>query len=134
MSPLTDSFWNVQLVKPDDPDYIAYIRRMADRRPSRGGPRAAGEYLGGMAEQAVRHWLGGYVPLQEERILSWEQRLRNGRHATLYRELDAVWTIDAESLCLYEMKLTIPENMERGIGIHQLDTAAEILFAAKRYR
>ncbi|HZO91637.1 MAG TPA: hypothetical protein VFB38_25165 [Chthonomonadaceae bacterium] len=129
-----DSFRNVRLVKPDDPDYIAFMRRMADKRPSRGGPRAAGEYLGGMVEQAVRHWLGGYVPLQEERILSWEQRLRNGRHATLYRELDAVWTIDHESLCLYEMKLTTPENMERGVGLRQLDTAAETLFTSKRYR
>ncbi|HLV81833.1 MAG TPA: hypothetical protein VKT32_16215 [Chthonomonadaceae bacterium] len=134
MAPPLDKYWHVRLVTPDDPDYIAFVRRMADRRPSRGGPRAAGEYLGGMVEQAVRYWLGGYVPLQEERILSWEQRLRNGRHATLYRELDAVWTIDPESLCLYEMKLTTPENMERGVGISQLDTATEILFAAKRYR
>lgn len=134
MSSIPDSFWNVRLIKPDDPDYIAFVRRMADRRPSRGGPRAAGEYLGGMVEQAVRHWLGGFVPFQEERILSWEQRLRNGRHATLYREIDAIWIIDAESLCLYEMKLTTPENMERGVGISQLDMSADILFASKRYR
>ncbi|HZT43127.1 MAG TPA: hypothetical protein VFA07_13240 [Chthonomonadaceae bacterium] len=134
MSNAYDSFWNVRLIKPDDPDYIAFMRRMADRRPSRGGPRAAGEYLGGMVEQAVRHWLGSFVPLQEERILSWGQRLRNGRHTTLYREIDAIWTIDAESLCLYEMKLTTPENMERGVGIYQLDTSADILFASKRYQ
>lgn len=129
-----DSFRNVRLVAPDDPDYIAYMRRMADRRPSRGGPRAAGEYLGGIVERAVRHWLSGYVPLQEERILSWEQRMRNGRHATLYREIDAIWTIDHESLCLYEMKLTTPENMERGVGLRQLDASAETLFTSKRYR
>jgi len=40
----------VQLVKPDDAEYIAFMRRMADKRPSRGGPRAAGEYLGGLVE------------------------------------------------------------------------------------
>ena len=45
---------------------------MADRRPSRGGPRAAGEYLGGLVEQCVRHWLGKAVPLSEERILVWQ--------------------------------------------------------------
>src|SRR5437773_4358975 len=93
---------NARLVTPDDPEYIGYMRRMADQRPSRGGPRAAGEYLGGIAEQAVRHWLRGFVPLQEERILCWEQRQRNGRNVTLYRELDAVRAIDDESLCLYE--------------------------------
>jgi hypothetical protein len=129
-----DSFRNVRLVTPDNPDYIAFMRRMADQRPSRGGPRAAGEYLGGMVEQAVRHWLSSFVALQEERILSWEQRMRNGRHATLYRELDAVWQIDDESLCLYEMKLTTPENMENGVGLRQLEIAAETLFASKRYR
>jgi hypothetical protein len=130
----SDSFHDVHLVKPDDPGYIAFMRRMADQRPSRGGPRAAGEYLGGLVEQAVRHWLGGFVTLQEERILAWEQRQRNGRQAPFYRELDAVWTIDAESLCLYEMKLTTPENMERGVGLRQLDIATEILFASRHYR
>lgn len=123
-----DTFRHVRLVLPDDAEYIAFLRRMADRRPSRGGPRAAGEVLGGLAERAVRRWLSGFVPLREERILAWEQRLRNGRHATLYRELDAVWQIDPESFCLYEMKLTTPENMERGVGLRQLDIAAETLF------
>lgn len=134
MPNITDSYRHVRLVTPDDPEYIAFMRRMADKRPSRGGPRAAGELLGGLVEQAVRHWLGGRVPLQEERILAWEQRLRNGRHATLYRELDAVWRIDDESLCLYEMKLTTPENMERGVGLKQLDIATETLLTDKRNR
>lgn len=129
-----DTFRNVKLVKPDDPDYIAFMRRMADQRPSRGGPRSAGEYLGGLVELCVRHWLSKFVPLQEERILSWEQRLRNGRHGTLYREIDAIWQIDHESLCLYEMKFTYPENMEKGVGIRQLDIAADTLFLDKRYQ
>jgi hypothetical protein len=124
----------VRLVPPDDADYIAYMRRMADARPSRGGPRAAGEYLGGLVEQAVRHWLGKIVPLAEERILVWEQRRRDGRNATLYREIDAVWRIDAESLCLYEMKLTFAENMERGTGIRQLEASTETLFASEKYQ
>lgn len=129
-----DDFHNIRLVSPDDADYIAHQRRMADLRPARGGPRAAGEYLGGIVELAVRHWLSAYIPLQEARILAWEQRLRNGRNGTLYRELDAVWTIDEESLCLYEMKLTYPENMEKGVGIRQLNIAADTLFASKLYR
>src|SRR5690349_19008363 len=98
MLPDYRSFRNVRLVTPDDPEYIAFMRRMADRRPSRGGPRAAGEMLGGIVEQCIRAWLGGFVPLQEERILAWEQRLPNGRHGLSFRELDAVWTIDHESL------------------------------------
>lgn len=134
MSSPYDSFRNVRLVTPDDPEYIAYLRRLADQRPSRGGPRAAGEYLGGLAEQAVRHWLSGYVPLLEERILAWEQRLRNGRHATLYRELDAIWKIDDESLCLYEMKLTTPENQQNGVGLRQLDASADTLFTDKGWK
>lgn len=128
-----NSYGNVQLVTPEDPEYIAFMRRMADRRPSRGGPRQAGEYLGGLVELCVRHWLAQQVPLQEARILTYEQRQRNGRQARLYRELDAVWPIDEVSLCLFEMKLTFPENMERGVGLFQLETATEILFASGRY-
>lgn len=125
---------DIRLVRPDDADYIAYRRRMADLRPSRGGPRQAGEMLGGLVEQAVRHWLGKQVPLQEERILSWEQRLANGRHGRLYRELDAVWPIDPESLCLFEIKFTTKERMAMGVGLDQLDAAAEILARSKQVR
>ena len=118
----------------DDADYIAFLRRMADRRPSRGGPRAAGEVLGGLVERAVRHWLSKSVPLLDERILTWEQRQWNGRNATLFREIDAIWQIDDESLCLYEMKLTFAENMERGVGLRQLGASTETLAAAGRYK
>jgi hypothetical protein len=113
---------------------VAFMRRMADRRPSRGGPRAAGEVLGGLVERAVRHWLEKVVPLSEERIVAWEQRQRNGRNATLYREIDAVWQIDAESICLYEMKLTYVENMEAGVGLRQLEASTEMLSASGRYQ
>lgn len=129
-----ESFRDARLVRPDDPEYIAYLRRLADQRPSRGGPRAAGEYLGGLVERCVRHWLSEFVPLQEERILTWEQRLRNGRHGRLYRELDAVWKIDDESLCLYEIKLTRPESMQNGVGLRQLEAAADTLFTSKRWK
>lgn len=125
---------DIRLVRPDNEDYVAYMRRMADLRPSRGGPRQAGEMLGGLVERAVRHWLSTQVPLQEERILSWEQRLSNGRHGRLYRELDAVWPIDAESLALFEIKFTTPERMAAGVGLDQLDLAAGILSRSKTYR
>jgi len=131
---LDNPFWNVRLVAPEDADYIAYMRRMADRRFPRGGPRAAGEYLGGLVERAVRHWLGKALPLSDERILVWDQRQRNGRNSTLYREIDAVWHIDDESLCLYEMKLTFAENMERGVGLRQLEASSETLFASSKYK
>lgn len=127
-------YQNITLVRPDDAEYVSHMRRMADLRPSRGGRRHAGEYLGGLVEQCVRHWLSGFVPLQDERILAWEQRQRNGRYGRMYRELDSVWTIDHESLCLFEMKLTFAENMERGVGLQQLDIAMETLFATGRYR
>jgi hypothetical protein len=127
-------YQNIHLVQPDDAEYVAHMRRMADQRPSRGGPRHAGEYLGGLVERCVRHWLGAHVPLQEERILTWEQRQRNGRYGRVFRELDAVWTIDHESLCLFEMKLTFAENMARGVGLRQLDIASQTLFASGRYR
>ena len=134
MASFDNTYWNVRLVTPEDADYVAFMRRMADRRPSRGGPRAAGEVLGGLVERSVRHWLSRYVPLSEERILAWEQRQRNGRNATLYREIDGIWPIDDESLCLYEMKLTFPENMERGVGLRQLEASTETLFASGKYQ
>jgi hypothetical protein len=134
MTGFLNPHWNVRLVSPEDADYIAFMRRMADRRPSRGGPRAAGEVLGGLVERSVRHWLSGFVSLKDERILAWEQRQRNGRHATFYRELDAVWQIDEESLCLYEMKLTFADNMENGVGLPQLEAACETLSASNRYQ
>ncbi len=124
----------IKLVRPDDVEYVAWRRRMADARPSRGGPRHAGEYLGGLVEQCVQHYLRKYVPLQEERILTWEQRMRTGRAGRLYRELDGVWQIDEESLCLFEIKFTFPENIERGTGIKQLNIAQEMLFATNRYQ
>ena len=127
-------YYGVQIVKTDDPEYVAWRRRMAAQRPSRGGPRAAGEVLGGLVERAAQHHLMQFVPLQEERILTWEQRLRNNRTGRLYRELDGVWKIDDESLCLFEIKLTFQENRERGVGISQLNTAAEILFTDPRHK
>jgi hypothetical protein len=128
------NYYDIYLVSPEDPEYGAFMRRMADKRPSRGGPRAAGEYLGGLVERAVRHWLGKHVPLKEERILTWEQRLRNGRFGRLYREIDALWQIDPESLCLYEIKFTYPENMQKGVGLNQMDASAEVLYASKQYQ
>jgi hypothetical protein len=132
---IRDSYRDVRLVTPEDPDYLGFLGRMADQRPTRGGARSAGEYLGGIVELCVRHWLSGKTPLQPERILAWSQRLRNGRVGPAYRELDAVWRIDKESLCIFEMKLTYPENMQNGVGIRQLNAAADVLHsdAANRY-
>ncbi len=128
------TYYDVKIVKTDDPNYVAWMRRMRDNRPSRGGPRAAGEVLGGRVETAVQHWLSKFVPLQEERILGWTQRQRNGRNGDSYREMDGVWQIDDESLCLFEIKLTFQENRERGVGIKQLNTSAEILFTNPRWK
>ncbi len=126
--------YNPRFVPPDDADYRAFQARMRDRRPSRGGPRAAGEYMGGLAEACVQHWLKKFVPLQEARILCYEQRnLHTKRMTTFYRELDGVWQIDPESLCLFEMKFTFPENMERGVGISQLDKNADLLFVDPKW-
>ena len=124
----------IQLVRTDDAEYVAWRRRMADKRPSRGGPRHAGEMMGGLVEKCVQHYLRGFVPLLEEHILTWEQRMRTGRAGRLYRELDGVWQIDDESLCLFEIKFTFPENMERGVGLKQLNIAQEILFASGKYQ
>lgn len=129
------SFRNVRLIDPEDPDYLGFVRRMADRRPPKVGTsqRSAGEYLGGLVELCVRHWLGKQVLLEKDRILAWEQRLNNGRVGPMYRELDAVWKIDNESLCLFEMKLTYGDNMRNGVGIRQLNTAADALFTDPRW-
>ncbi len=127
MYDIRESYRNIRLTPPQDEEYLAWMRRMADQRPTRGGRRSAGEYLGGLVERCVRHYIGTHVDLKEERILAWEQRLKNGRVGPMYRELDGVWQIDQESLCLFEMKLTRPQNMEKGTGIKQLNTAADIL-------
>ena len=127
-------YWNVRLLPTDAPDYIAFRRRMADRRPSRGGPRASGEVLGGKVERAIQHWLAKFVVLDTDRILTYDQRNEyNGRVSTLYRELDGVWKIDDVSLCVYEIKLTYAARMENGAGLKQLQTAEEILYASGKY-
>ncbi len=120
---------DIRLVRPDDRDYLAFVARIRDQFPSRGGPRQAGEFIGGLVEQAVISIISEQLPLQEERILSWEQRLRNGRHGRLYRELDGVWKIDHESLCVFEVKFTLPDLMSRGNGIKQLNIAQRLLLA-----
>ncbi len=119
----------VMLVPPEDEKYRAFMRQMAEKHPGRGGPRQAGELLGGLVEKAARRLLLQSVPLQDERILTWEQRLKNGREGRLYRELDGVWRIDHESYCLFEIKFTYPERMENGAGIAQLRKSQEILEA-----
>ena len=134
MYDIRESYRNIRLTLPQDEEYIAWMRRMADLRPTRGGRRSAGEYLGGLVERCVRHYIGKQVALKEERILGWEQRLKNGRVGPMYRELDGVWQIDDESLCLFEMKLTRPQNMEKGTGIKQLNTAADILLTSGNWQ
>ncbi len=127
MLDIKKSYRNITLLKPDHPEYLAFLARIRDANPPRGGGRQAGEYLGGLVELCVRHWLNEQIPLSHERILSWEQKLKNGRHGTMFRELDAVWQIDHESFCLYELKFTLPEFMENGSGLKQLNIAANIL-------
>ena len=135
MPPLENRYWNVRLVPADALDYIAFKRRMADRRPSRGGPRASGEVLGGKVERAIQHWLAKYVILDADRILTYDQRNEyNGRVSPQFRELDGVWKIDDVSLCVFEIKLTYAERMENGTGLKQLETAEEILFASGKYQ
>jgi len=131
---IKESYRNVRLVPTDDVDYIGFIMRMADRRPSRGGPRSAGEYLGGVVERCVQHWISKHVPLSENRILAWEQRQKNGRVGPMFRELDGVWHIDDESLCLFEVKLTYAENMQSGVGIRQLNIAADTLYTDPKWK
>ena len=131
-----DSYRDIHLILTDDEGYIAWLRRMADRRPPRTATarRSAGEYLGGLVEQCVRHVIGKKVALKPERILAWQQRLKNGRMGPMYRELDAVWQIDDESLCLYEVKFTRQELMEKGSGIKQLNISASILLSDTRWK
>ncbi len=121
---------DIRLVRPDDRDYLAFVARIREQYPSRGGPRQAGEFIGGLVEQAVVSLLGDHVTLQEERILTWEQRLRNGRNGRLYRELDGVWKIDHESLCIFEVKFTLPDLIARGNGIKQLNIAQRLLLSS----
>lgn len=127
MLDIKKSYRNITLLSPDNPEYLAFLGRIRDSNPPRGGGRQAGEYLGGLVELCVRHWLNEQIPLSEERILSWEQQLKNGRHGTMFRELDAVWQIDYESYCLFEFKFTLPEFMENGSGLKQLNIASGIL-------
>jgi hypothetical protein len=124
---------NISLVCPDDHDYLAFMARIREQHPGRGGPRHAGEFIGGIVEQSVSSLLAEHVPLQQERILTWEQRMRNGRNGRLYRELDGVWKIDHESLCVFEIKFTLPELISRGNGIKQLNIAQRLLLASRDY-
>lgn len=121
------AYRHIRLVRPDDTEYLGFLARLRDNRPPGWGRRSAGEFLGGRVERAVYHWLQSHVPLKEERILSWEQRLNNNRSGRRYREIDAIWEIDSESLCLFEIKFTHAENIAKGAGIKQLETSCGIL-------
>ncbi len=124
---------HIRLVRPDDSEYRGYLARLRDNRPPGWGRRSAGEYLGGKVEQAVQHWLQSHIPLKEERILSWEQRLKNNRSGRCYREIDAIWQIDSESLCLFEIKFTHADNIARGAGLKQLEASSAILSQVEEY-
>lgn len=134
MSYTPPAYRHIRLAPPDDAEYLGYLARLRDARPPGWGRRSAGEYLGGVVEKAVVHWLKSRVPLKEERILTWEQRLKNSRSGRLYREIDAIWEIDSESLCLFEIKFTHAENIAKGAGIKQLETSCEILAQVPEYQ
>jgi hypothetical protein len=125
---------NVRLVLPVARDYRDHLRRSREWQPTSTGCRSASEYIGDVVERAVRHWLYIEVPLRPERVLSWEERQVNGRYRTHFRELDAVRTIDRETLCLFEFKTITAKRMRRGCGLDQLNRAAETLYADRRWR
>ena len=118
---------DVRLVAPDDAGYRDFLAAIRARRVGRWGRRAAGEALGGLAEAAVRAWLGERLVLSPERIIHWQQRLANNRFGPLYREIDAVSVLESEAICIFEIKLTTEEAMAAGAGRQQLEAAEALL-------
>lgn len=121
----------VRLVSPRSEQYRLFLKNILESRPAGKGQRNAGEMIGRLAEQAVRHWLYQQAPLDGDRILAWQERARPG---TRYRELDAVRRVDAGTACLFEIKLASPKAMENAIGLGQLDAAADILLKGRLFR
>jgi hypothetical protein len=134
MAPRVPSIRLVRWLQPDAQEFKRYIRTLRAQKPPSRGQRQAGEIIGRMGEKAVRHWLSARIPLQPERVLSWEARLPRGQYCTLYREIDAVRRLDQTALCLFEIKIAAVNRLRQGYGLGQLGEAVKILASDPRWR
>ncbi len=120
--------FNVSLITPDDPEYVNWGRRRAEKRRMLrvSAPRRnMGEKIGWVVEQSARHHLSTLIPLQSERILRWQiVHEDQTRASTLYREIDAVHSFE-EGYAFYEIKLTASHRIASGHGLTQLKAASK---------
>jgi hypothetical protein len=119
----------VDLVRPDDPGYLAAMSDAAQAH-RRIGPRQDPGHIyraSGGVETAVRDWLAARVPLLPERVIDADLLLDGRRsYERRYIELDAVEGGDGVPRRVFEAKFSAsPSAIRRGLA--QLGRARALL-------
>lgn len=122
------NIFDVRFVSRTDVEYIRKCREGAERRRHGRiiGKRNLGEWIGSTVEKAVSRWLEDHVGPSEAPIIGW-RKIEGGRGVAYFRETDFVTRPDANTILIWEIKMTTPESMARGHGLSQLAHSLEIL-------
>ncbi|WP_322494050.1 hypothetical protein [Chloroflexus sp.] len=120
------SYARARLTTEDDRRYQAHVEKFKLQRKNQKAirPPRQRDIFGGQAEAALRDWLAAHLPLDERRILEYEER----RHRTAqikYRELDALAIIDSVAW-VFEIKASRTASAIRR-AVAQLNETRQIL-------
>ncbi len=120
------SYARARLTTEDDRRYRAYVETFKLQRKNQKAirPPRQRDIFGGQAESALRDWLAARLPLDERRILEYEER-RNRTAQIKYRELDALAIVDGVAW-VFEIKASRTASALRR-AVAQLNETRQIL-------
>jgi hypothetical protein len=120
------SYARARLTTEDDRRYRAYVETFKLQRKNQKAirPPRQRDIFGGQAEAALRDWLAARLPLDERRILEYEER-RNRTAQIKYRELDALAIVDNVAW-VFEIKASRTASALRR-AVAQLNETRQIL-------
>lgn len=120
------SYARARLTTEDDRRYRAFVEQFKLQRKNQKAirPPRQRDIFGGQAEAALRDWLATHLPLDERRILEYEER-RNRTAQMKYRELDALAIVDGTAW-VFEIKASRTASALRR-AVAQLNETRQIL-------
>ncbi|WP_298818203.1 hypothetical protein [Chloroflexus sp.] len=123
---MATSYARARLTTEDDRRYRAYVEQFKLQRKNQKAirPPRQRDIFGSQAEAALRDWLATQLPLDERRILEYEER-RNRTAQIKYRELDALAIIDGVAW-VFEIKASRTASALRR-AVAQLNETRQIL-------
>ncbi|MEF3273133.1 MAG: hypothetical protein K6356_01840 [Chloroflexus sp.] len=123
---MATQYARARLTTEDDRRYRAYVEQFKLQRKNQKAirPPRQRDIFGSQAEAALRDWLATQLPLDERRILEYEER-RNRIAQIKYRELDALAIVDGTAW-VFEIKASRTASAIRR-AVAQLNETRQIL-------